>query len=335
MMAGVIRWERVSEAVQTSKRENESQTLDWDITFDPPADPSKFLMGQGLHYPVIYDSAWPLNPSCRRVEKPLCPKKQDVVGSWALTGMTGTEEELVPINKTLCFPHRLTDKPFKSPSKHRGCLTTFTGLIALAKPEIFQLFQGLSLKGLEELEPSAVYRSMLEQLHAYDPKDAKARAMSIRLFLHLPVQLSDFSDPMQSPLSNHLRNRVIVSAKGKHRLLTPRCDATIIQKMSRTNAVVLLQKCIRGRAAQIFMAGTHSRWQNSYEELNALDDEYRTTEANPVTFEEVSEAAAVRTLVQEFMSEFLARLSIAQFDPVVMASHESTLHFNDEKKLPT
>ncbi len=58
-------------------------------------------------------------------------------------------------------------------------------------------------------------------------------------------------------------------------------------------------------------------------------------EANPVTFEEVSEAAAVRTLVQEFMSEFLARLSIAQFDPVVMASHESTLHFNDEKKLPT
>jgi hypothetical protein len=56
MMAGVIRWERVSEAVQTSKRENESQTLDWDITFDPPADPSKFLMGQGLHYPVIYDS---------------------------------------------------------------------------------------------------------------------------------------------------------------------------------------------------------------------------------------------------------------------------------------
>jgi hypothetical protein len=63
-------------------------------------------------------AAWPLNPSCRRVEKPLCPKKQDVVGSWALTGMTGTEEELVPINKTLCFPHRLTDKPFKSPSKH-------------------------------------------------------------------------------------------------------------------------------------------------------------------------------------------------------------------------
>jgi hypothetical protein len=58
-------------------------------------------------------------------------------------------------------------------------------------------------------------------------------------------------------------------------------------------------------------------------------------EANPVTFEEVSEAAAVRTLVQEFMSEFLARLSIAQFDPVVMASHESMLHFNDEKKLPT
>jgi hypothetical protein len=65
--------------------------------------------------------------------------------------------------------------------------------------------------------------------------------------------------------------------QGKHRLLTPRCDATIIQKMSHTNAVVLLQKCIRGRAAQIFMAGTHSRWQNSYEELNALDDEYRTS----------------------------------------------------------
>ncbi len=63
-------------------------------------------------------AAWPLNPSCRRVEEPLRPKKQDVVGSWALTGMTGTEEELVPINKTLCFPHRLTDKPFKSPSKH-------------------------------------------------------------------------------------------------------------------------------------------------------------------------------------------------------------------------
>ncbi len=58
-------------------------------------------------------------------------------------------------------------------------------------------------------------------------------------------------------------------------------------------------------------------------------------EANPVTFEEVSEAAAVRTLVQEFMSEFLGQLSIAQFDPVVMASHESMLHFNDEKKLPT
>ncbi len=72
-------------------------------------------------------------------------------------------------------------------------------------------------------------------------------------------------------------NCVWMLEQGKHRLLTPRCDATIIQKMSRTNAVVLLQKCIRGRAAQIFMAGTHSRWQNSYEELNALDDEYRTS----------------------------------------------------------
>jgi hypothetical protein len=64
-------------------------------------------------------------------------------------------------------------------------------------------------------------------------------------------------------------------------------------------------------------------------------DSVNAAEANPVTFEEVSEAAAVRTLVQEFMSEFLARLSIAQFDPVVMASHESMLHFNDEMKLPT
>ncbi len=78
--------------------------------------------------------------------------------------------------------------------------------------------------GLEELEPSAVYRSMLEQLHAYDPKDAKARAMSIRLFLHLPVQLSDFSDPTQSPLSNHLRNRVILSAKVVHVTCSFRCQ---------------------------------------------------------------------------------------------------------------
>ncbi len=78
--------------------------------------------------------------------------------------------------------------------------------------------------GLEELEPSAVYRSMLEQLQAYDPKDAKARAMSIRLFLHLPVQLSDFSDPTQSPLSNHLRNRVILSAKVVNVTCSFRCQ---------------------------------------------------------------------------------------------------------------
>jgi hypothetical protein len=46
---------------------------------------------------------------------PPVPEKKSVVGSYALKGMTLSEFERRPIRKTLIFPHRNTDLPFRQP----------------------------------------------------------------------------------------------------------------------------------------------------------------------------------------------------------------------------
>lgn len=51
----VMRRDLVSKAAQTVLRENESQTLNWDITAEPTPNPSKFPKGRGLKYPIIYN----------------------------------------------------------------------------------------------------------------------------------------------------------------------------------------------------------------------------------------------------------------------------------------
>lgn len=69
-------------------------------------------------------AAWPVHIAHRRREnahrkrekrKLGGEKKQKVPGSYALTGMTLSEAERHPIKKTLVFPHRNTELPFRQP----------------------------------------------------------------------------------------------------------------------------------------------------------------------------------------------------------------------------
>nr|PNR27339.1 hypothetical protein PHYPA_029491 [Physcomitrium patens] len=110
--------EWVSEAAQTSFRDSETQHLVWDSTTEPPRHPFTFPRGRGLHYPVIFDPAWPVHIAApKRLTPPVAPLKENfAIGTYALKGMTLGETERKPIKKTLVFPHRNTDLPFRHPT---------------------------------------------------------------------------------------------------------------------------------------------------------------------------------------------------------------------------
>ncbi|KAI5074274.1 hypothetical protein GOP47_0010235, partial [Adiantum capillus-veneris] len=82
---------------------------------------------------------------------------------------------------------------------------------------------------------------------------------------------SNFSSEQSQLEKSNQRN--YAAYLGRHRkILTPRCDPLLVVRMERANAVVLLQRCLRGRAAQITMADTRSRVLELYPELNQLEE---------------------------------------------------------------
>ncbi|MCO5579964.1 hypothetical protein L7F22_033831 [Adiantum nelumboides] len=81
---------------------------------------------------------------------------------------------------------------------------------------------------------------------------------------------------------------------GRHRkILTPRCDPLLVVRMERSNAVVLLQRCLRGRAAQITMADTRSHVLELYPELNQLEE----SPSEPKGVDGGNDLGAVKALV--------------------------------------
>jgi hypothetical protein len=108
----------------------------------------------------------------------------------------------------------------------------------------------------------------------------------------------------------------VLDLQGKHhRVLTPRCDTSVIEQMGRANAVVLLQKCLRGRAMQVSIEKTRERWEESYEELNGFNISYQA-QAQPdsdsgmelVTYP--TEMTIVRAITGQYISQTLQPLVI-------------------------
>ena len=61
--------------------------------------------------------AWPIGISrTQKVKQVISKKKGLSVGSYALTGVTLTTQERKPIKKTLIFPHRMFELPFRQPT---------------------------------------------------------------------------------------------------------------------------------------------------------------------------------------------------------------------------
>lgn len=59
---------------------------------------------------------WPTSISnTRKVKQVKSKRKSLLVGSYALTGVTLTTHERKPIKKTLIFPHRMFESPFRRP----------------------------------------------------------------------------------------------------------------------------------------------------------------------------------------------------------------------------
>ncbi|KAH7443462.1 hypothetical protein KP509_02G035700 [Ceratopteris richardii] len=94
---------------------------------------------------------------------------------------------------------------------------------------------------------------------------------------------------------------------GKHRkILTPRCDPLLVVRMERANAVVLLQRCLRGKAAQITMADTRSRVLELYPELNQLEE----PPASPEHVDTLDDLGAVRAMVAKQLFNLLSSMQM-------------------------
>jgi len=61
-------------------------------------------------------AAWPVHIATRKKDAKLpLLKKKITIGSYALKGITLSERERRPIKKTILFPHRNTNLPFRQP----------------------------------------------------------------------------------------------------------------------------------------------------------------------------------------------------------------------------
>ncbi|XP_024365153.1 uncharacterized protein [Physcomitrium patens] len=178
--------EWVSEAAQTSFRDSETQHLVWDSTTEPPRHPFTFPRGRGLHYPVIFDPAWPVHIAApKRLTPPVAPLKENfAIGTYALKGMTLGETERKPIKKTLVFPHRNTDLPFRHPT------------LKAVKERGREPYETLTLEDVEGLEPRVVFKSILERIPQHDLRDKREHQAVLRQVLRLgPACVEDPGPP--------------------------------------------------------------------------------------------------------------------------------------------
>lgn len=170
---------------------------------------------------------------------------------------------------------------------------------------VLEPFASLPFKDLQELEPRIAFKAATGGVLS-SPDSVKTEAISVgsnwlaRLSrgLNKQVAAEDSSSSIeQSQLSAKSNQRNYAAYLGRHRkILTPRCDPLLVGRMERANAVVLLQKCLRGRAAQITMAETRLRVLELYPELNELDD--RPSEPAKC-MDAMEELGAIKALVGE------------------------------------
>lgn len=159
----------------------------------------------------------------------------------------------------------------------------------------------LPYEGIEELEPWVAFKAASRNVF-FSPTGAigEGTAAASNWITRLSrgsnrrttADSSIFSTEQSQLGKSNQRN--YAAYLGRHRkILTPRCDPSLVVRMERANAVVLLQKCLRGRAAQITMADTRSRVLELYPELNQLD-EYPT---EPKGIDAGNELGSVKALV--------------------------------------
>ncbi|OAE30208.1 hypothetical protein AXG93_4295s1640 [Marchantia polymorpha subsp. ruderalis] len=328
--------------VQTNFREEESQHLYSDCAYHPEPEPECFTNGVGLHYPEIREKE--MSPECDSV----CYEKEEL--PWYLSTMNKIPSYMTKVVSSksqkkleLVFPHR-NKPPFQTPNKR-----TMAEQYVILEPFQTLSYQGHSLsfalamagdpslsvshsleeqlgycrwytvtasKGLEYLESCLSFESILDKLETGggDPSESRSRAVALRLLLRLPAQPpGELEGPPTT--SGRLHSRVHLSAKGKHhRVLTPRCDTTIIQQLGRKSAIVLLQKFLRGRAKQMSMTKTKARWEESYDELNGFDQCYKPEGMQCGIDLDIS--ITKRVLVRAFVGQILG----AMFEPLVNKS---------------
>jgi hypothetical protein len=82
--------------------------------------------------------------------------------------------------------------------------------------------------------------------------------------------------------------------------------------MERVNAVVLLQRCLRGRAAQITMAEMKSRVLHLYPELNGFGDYVEKARKDTTAANAIEELNAVKSLVGDHLYELYLSLQSVQ-----------------------
>ncbi|CAM6088690.1 unnamed protein product [Calypogeia fissa] len=212
-----LRKKRWCAVAQSKYRENDSQYLYSDCAYHREPEPHEFPHGIGLENPII-------------PKKEVDYECEDICADEAIS-LSRTKEEDIPLymkpvekstKHDLVFPHR-NKPPFKH--QHKKNLAE---LCMILEP-----FNDLDYEGLGILQSCLTFESILDKLNTSGvyQNDTKARALALRLLLHLPPQQpEDFEG--QPTTTGRVHSRVYLSAKGKHhRVLTPRCDTSIVQQM--------------------------------------------------------------------------------------------------------
>ncbi|EFJ26620.1 hypothetical protein SELMODRAFT_412980 [Selaginella moellendorffii] len=219
---------------QTDLRENETQTAAFDL-IQPPS-----WMFVNIE-PWVFEERYGMR---RRPHR-----EQAADGDRELFAR---DKEIVPVRMNpMVFPNRV-EKEWHIPSLEE--LTE--------QRDFMEPFKNLLLKELAELEPRLKIKVNVEEWLQGDfiaMTDAYARRAT--------RSTKGRSIARAVPRQRHYSVQV-----GKHRrVLTPRCDPTLVVKLERLTAIVLFQRCLRGRAAQISVLETRERCIGLYEQLNQLE----------------------------------------------------------------
>ncbi|KAL2650477.1 hypothetical protein R1flu_018605 [Riccia fluitans] len=288
--------------VQTDFRDEESQHLYADCQYHSEPEPDSLINGVGLEYPEISDRE--MDPECSSV----CLEKQErwcrkpMLAGDIPTYMKRIVSSYSNQKSLLVFPHRNDKPPLKRP--HNKTLAE--------QYVILEPLHTLSYAGLEYLESCLSFESILDKLKSSggDPSESRPRAVALRLLLRLPAQPQGDLEgqPTSSGNRTEQHNRIHLSVKSKHyRVLTPRCDTSIIQQLGRNSAIVLLQKFLRGRSKMIALEKMKARWEETYTELNGLGRSHKPKGVRSLMDLDtgITERAIVKTLVGQFLGVML------------------------------